>query len=163
LVNIGRKTLNMMWKLHPALRISEGAEIVAPAAIARPVDPAWSRFGSQTEFNWRPETAAHFVPPLTGSTEFLYLLNLASGECALRHQLEGWCFRMTFPKEIFSSVWVFASFGGWRDLEVLILEPCTLPKLSLAECASAGACLRLAPGEAVDASVRVETGPAECL
>jgi hypothetical protein len=24
-----------------------------------------------------------------------------------------------------SSVWVFGSYGGWRDLSVVILEPCT--------------------------------------
>ncbi len=63
---------------------------------------------------------------------------------------------MKFPKEIFRSVWVFASFGGWRDLEVLILEPCTTPTLSLAESSAAGTCLHLEPQERIDAKVEIE-------
>jgi hypothetical protein len=159
LTNLGRQPLNLLWKLHPALRISEGAEVLVPAARARVADPAWSRHAHLQEFDWPRETNAHVVPPLTGSTEFLYLLDLAEGQCALGHRQENWMFRLSFPKEIFSSVWVFASFGGWRDLEVLILEPCTTPHLSLAECAPRGACLRLAPKVTITAAVRLEVGP----
>lgn len=156
LQNLGRRSLDIMWKLHPALRISEGAEILVPARVARGADPQWSRVPHQREFNWQEMKSLQVVPPLTGSTEFLYLLDLSDGQCALRHPGENWNFRMTFPKEIFSSVWVFASFGGWRDLEVLILEPCTTPQLSLAESAKHGKCLHLEPGAAVEVPVRVE-------
>jgi hypothetical protein len=159
LANTGRRPLDLLWKLHPALRVSEGAEIVVPARRARPADPAWSRHAHMGEFDWQRQSAAHFVPPLTGGTEFLYLLDLSAGECALRHAAENWRFRLQFPKEIFSSVWVFASFGGWRDLEVLILEPCTTPRMSLAESAASGACLHLEPGTSITAAVRVEVGP----
>jgi hypothetical protein len=159
LTNLGRQPLDLLWKLHPALRISEGAEILAPARLARVADPNWSRWAALGEFDWRATDAARRVPPLTGATEFLYLLNLEAGECGLGHPAEDWLFRLTFPKEIFTSVWVFASFGGWRELEVLILEPCTTPQLSLAESARTGACLRLAPRQTVTASVRVEVGP----
>jgi hypothetical protein len=129
-----------------------------PARLARAADPAWSRYAHLGEFDWQAEHEAHVVPPLPGGTEFLYLLDLSAGECALLHRREGWRFRMTFPKELFPSVWVFASFGGWRDLEVLILEPCTCPQLSLVECARTRACLRLEPGSVVRASVRIEVG-----
>jgi hypothetical protein len=158
LASLSRGPLDLLWKLHPALRVSEGAEIEVPARLARVADPAWSRYARLAEFDWQKEPAAHRVPPLSGGTEFLYLLDLSAGECALCHRQEGWRFKMTFPKELFSSVWVFASFGGWRDLEVLILEPCTCPQLSLAECAKTGACLRLEPAGVVTASVRVEVG-----
>jgi hypothetical protein len=160
LANIGRRPLDLLWKLHPALRISEGAEMLVPARRARVADPHWSRVSDLQEFSWPDMKSLHFVPPLDGGTEFLYLLDLAQGECALHHADENWSFRMAFPKEIFSSVWVFASFGGWRDLEVLILEPCTTPQLSLAESAKAGQCLHLEPGASVEATVRVEVNGA---
>ncbi len=156
--NTGRKPLNLLWKLHPALRISAGAEIVVPARTARVADPEWSRVKDRSEFAWESQPDSHFVPPLNDSTEFLYLLDLAEGECALRHLAEHWSFRMRFPPDIFTSVWVFASFGGWRDLEVLILEPCTTPQLSLVESTRQGKCLHLEPGGTVEARVEVEVG-----
>jgi hypothetical protein len=157
LSHIGRRPLDLLWKLHPALRISPGAEIVVPARTARVADPAWGRHATP-EFNWVETKEAHVVPSPDGSTEFLYLLDLANGECALGHARENWLFRMTFPKEIFTSVWIFASYGGWRDLEMLILEPCTSSRLSLAESARAGHCLHLEPRSTVHATVRVEVG-----
>jgi hypothetical protein len=156
LCNLGRRPLDLLWKLHPALRISEGAEILVPARKARVADAEWSRVKDCQEFDWQSREALHRVPALTGGTEFLYLLDLSEGTCALRHEKENWTFRMTFPKELFSSVWVFASFGGWRDLEVLILEPCTTPQLSLAESARHRTCLRLEPNQTIEATVLIE-------
>jgi hypothetical protein len=156
LSNTGRRPLDLLWKLHPALRISEGAEILVPARTARVADAQWSRVKDCPQFDWQARSSLHRVPALTGSTEFLYLLDLSEGQCALRHENENWTFRMTFPNEIFTSVWVFASFGGWRDLEVLILEPCTTPQLSLAESAAQGKCLHLEPKQTVQATVTVE-------
>ena len=159
--NVGRKPLDLLWKLHPALRISPGAEILVPARVARMADPEWSRAQGRTEFTWADQPALHLVPPVEGSTEFLYLLDLSDGRCALRHRKENWQFSMSFPKEIFTSVWLFASFGGWRDLEVLILEPCTTRQLSLAESAKEGRCLHLEAGTSIQASVHVEVGGAD--
>jgi Domain of unknown function (DUF5107) len=156
LTNIGRRPLDLLWKLHPALRITEGTEIIVPARTARAADPQWSRVKNTAEFDWQELKSLHLVPPLGASTEFLYLQGLTQGQCGLRHQKESWALQMTFPKEVFTSVWVFASFGGWRDLEVLILEPCTTPELSLEASAKRGQCLHLEPGEAVSPTVTVE-------
>jgi hypothetical protein len=157
LTNISHKPRDLLWKLHPALRISEGAEVIVPARTARVADPDWSRVKDCQQFEWASRSALHRVPSLAArETEFLYLSELAEGVCALQHREERWAFRMIFPKEIFASVWIFASFGGWRDLELLILEPCTTPQLSLAESARGGACLHLEPGQKIHATVAVE-------
>lgn len=158
LANIGRRPLDLLWKMHPALRVTPGAEILVPARTARVADAQFSRRPQPPEFNWLDEKAAHFVPAMDGSTEFLYLLDLAEGQCALGHREEDWMFRMNFSKEVFSSVWIFASFGGWRNLEVLILEPCTTPRLSLAESAQAGTCLHLEPQAVIETSLRIDVG-----
>jgi len=161
LANIGRRPLDLLWKLHPALRISPGAELLVPARIGRVADPQWSRVKDHSEIDWQERKDLHRVPPLEGTTEFLYLLELSEGRCALRHRAENWSFAMTFSKEIFRSVWIFASFGGWRNLELLILEPCTTPQLSLAASASARQCLHLEPGETLQAAVSITVGQAE--
>ena len=159
LANIGRRPLDLLWKMHPALRITPGAEIIVPARVARVADPQFSRRPQPPEFNWPEDKAAHFVPVMDATTEFLYLLELSEGQCALGHRKEDWMFRMSFSREIFSSVWIFASFGGWRNLEVLILEPCTTPRLSLAESTQAGTCLHLEPQAVIETSLRIEVGP----
>jgi hypothetical protein len=161
LTNLGRRPLDLLWKLHPALRISPGAEIVVPAARARVADRQWSRVKDREEFAWSSMPALHRVPAMGDGSEFLYLLDLTRGECALQHRDENWRFGMTFSKELFSSVWIFASFGGWRELEMLILEPCTTPQLSLVESAALGQCLRLEPGQTVQPVVTVDVGYAQ--
>lgn len=153
--NLGRRPLDLLWKMHPALRISPGTQILVPGRIAQVADRQWSRVKDVDQFSWPDRPSLHAVPAMDGTTEFLYLRDLTEGSCALRHPGEGWGFTMTFPKEIFTSVWIFASFAGWRNLEMLILEPCTTPQLSLAQSATEGRCLRLAPGASVEAAVEI--------
>jgi len=157
--NIGRRALDVLWKLHPALNISPGAEILVPARTARVPDPAFSRVPHLTEFKWPEMESLQRVPPLDGSNDFLYLLDLSEGVCALAHRAEDWQFKLTFPTDIFASVWMFAAFGGWRNLEFLILEPCATPQLSLVKSIEEKKCLHLEPGASVTASISVETGP----
>jgi hypothetical protein len=158
LSNQSRKPLDLLWKLHPALRVTPGAEIDVPARRARAADPDWSRVKDTSEFPWDTRRNLHSVGALDGSTEFLYLLDLERGRCGLSHAKENWAFHMSFDEKLFSSVWIFASFGGWRDLELLILEPCTTPQLSLAECSKTGACLHLVPGEVIETRVQITAG-----
>ena len=167
-VNRGRKQIDFLWKLHPALQISPGTEIIVPAQNAIPVDADFSRFGHLSEFAWPSATDkdgnpvwADKVPELDGSTEFLYLTQLQEGKCALANKEEDWRFSLSFPREVFPTVWVFASFGGWRDHEVLILEPCTTWPKNLSEAIPAGRACSLEPGESIAAEMTVYAGQYE--
>jgi galactose mutarotase-like enzyme len=163
--NTGRETAQFLWKLHPALRISPGAEIIVPARRAIPVDEAFSRFGHMPDFAWpmgkTPDgevIRADCVPEMDDTTEFLYLVDLEEGVCGLAHKAEDWRFTVTFPKEIFPTVWIFASFGGWRDLETLILEPCTTWPKSVLQAKELERCYQLDSGESVTAMISVHAG-----
>ena len=171
LQNIGGRQLKFLWKLHPALRISEGAQVEVPARKAEVAEPAWSRFGGSSgtlEFPWPNGTDAYgkplradLVPALDGrSTEFLCLSDLERGEAGLVHPKEGWAFRMRFPAEILRSVWLFASYRGWREHGVLVLEPSTNWPVGLAEASTRGQSCRLGPGEVLIASIQVTAGKA---
>ena len=162
--NTGRSGIEFLWKLHPALKISPGAEIIVPARTAIPVSPDFSRFGELERFDW-PDGAmatgglrADRVPELTGTTDFLYLTELADGVCSLAHKAENWRFAVEFPKDVFPTVWIFASFGGWRDHEVLILEPCTTWPKNLSESIPLGHAVKLVPGESITAEISVRAG-----
>ena len=59
LSNVGRSPLDLLWKLHPALGLSQGAELIVPAATARVADPQWSRIKDREEFPWPSMPALH--------------------------------------------------------------------------------------------------------
>jgi hypothetical protein len=154
LESLARRPLDILFKLHPALRISPGAEIRVPAVRATVGDPGFSRF--KGSFAWPGE--AGVVPALDGTCEFLYLTELGRGECGLAHRAEDWRFELSFDREVFRYVWVFASYGGWRGLETLILEPCTAWPISLVESSKAGQCLRLEPRQSIETAVECRVG-----
>ncbi len=43
---------NFLWKLHAALKIEEGDQLITSAKKAKAVDPDYSRFKNMNEFNW---------------------------------------------------------------------------------------------------------------
>lgn len=161
ITNTGTKGLDFLWKLHPALAIDEGDSIDIPAGRAELVDPSFGRMSEPHVFEWpiarRPgKSSLDFseVPALDGSRDFVYVSELTDGWCALRRRQLGIGFGLVFPKEIFSSVWLFMTFGGWRGLETVVLEPCTTIPKDLNEAISRGTARHLKPSETLACSVR---------
>ena len=90
--------------------------------------------------------------PESQLAEFQYATELEAGWCAVTYA-DGTGLGLAFDHEVFSSCWTFASYGGWRGQEVLILEPCTGYPVSLAEGIAAGTHRILQPGQTVETSV----------
>jgi hypothetical protein len=55
---------------------------------------------------------------------------------------------------VFSSCWLFASYGGWRNHNVAVLEPCTGYPLNFDALRAAGRQRTLAPGQTLSTAVR---------
>jgi hypothetical protein len=83
----------------------------------------------------------------------------------MRDLREAWCgvddldagasLRMQFDLRVMPFVWLFLSYGGWRNAYTAVLEPCTnLPK-DRAEAMRLGQSAALAPGETFTTSVTV--------
>lgn len=113
--NDGSSALDVHWKLHPALPIASGARLHLPARHVI-VDPDFGEDAIQP---------LELPNPDSGTSWFQYGTNLESGACAISYPEDEIGFALTFDPEVLTSVWTFASFGGWRDLNMLILEPCT--------------------------------------
>jgi hypothetical protein len=158
---VGLKGLDFLWKLHPALAIEPGDRIDIPGRTGELVDPAFGRFSEPCTFPWpvakpggRAAVDVSVVPPLDGTREFVYVRDLTDGWCALRRQRLGIGFGLVFPLEIFTSVWLFMSFGGWRGLETVVLEPCTTVPKDLNEAIVRGTARHLEPGATLACRVR---------
>jgi hypothetical protein len=62
-------------------------------------------------------------------------------------------FGLVFPKKLFSNVWLFRTFGGWRGLYTLILEASTGCSRNLVEAREKGECAHLDSGQLLEVEV----------
>jgi hypothetical protein len=75
------------------------------------------------------------------------------GWYAVTHQAARVGFGLVFPLEVFPHLWLFRSFGGWRGLNMLILEASTGYPNDLKVAQSQGHCTALDPGATLEAEV----------
>jgi hypothetical protein len=104
-------------------------------------------------FQWPFAQTAHGrvdmrqVPPVAArACDFYYALDLPQGWCALTDTVQRRGFGLVFDPAVFRSVWVFGAYGGWRNLYVTILEPCTGYPYLLDTAVAQGTASRLEPG-----------------
>ncbi len=161
ITNHGPRGLDFLWKLHPALAITAGDRIDVPGASAEMVDPTFGRSATPSAFTWpiapQPDGTGvdlSLVPSLDGARDFVYVRDLSAGWCALRRTQWGLGFGLAFPTEVFSSVWLFMTFGGWRGLSTVVLEPCTTVPKDLNAAIRAGSARHLGAGESLECEVR---------
>ena len=134
LTNYSLKSLDFLWKLHPAMYISPCHRIDVPGRKAEFVDPQWSRFGEKVKsFDWPMAKSPDgslvkdycIVDPVeSGHKDFIYVKELKSGWCSITDTEKKIGMGLAFPEDIFTTVWLFLTYGGWRNLYTAILEPC---------------------------------------
>lgn len=151
-----------LWKLHAALNIRPGDEIICPAARAVVADPEWSRWKSRVPFAWPrvDEARADVVPEQDGTVDFLYLYELSEGRMGWRRPATGMTFEYRFDPDVFPCCWYFASYGGFFGHTTAVLEPCTNMPISVNTAAASGRCARLDPGGSIETTVTLFAGKA---
>lgn len=166
--NNGRRELPYLWKSHVAVRVHPDTvvDLAADDVLVHAFgDPRARPDGGR--FRWPTAVAAGVAhdfrrPPDTtagGVTEFLIATTLTDGRCAVDHAAAGSGLTLRWNPTELPSCWTFASYGGgWRGLEVLVLEPCTGHPLSVREGVAAGTHRTLAAGATTAWSLTAEVG-----
>ena len=147
------RTMPYLWKLHPALAVSAGDSIEIPARrIQLESEFLGSLGGGPLEWNspllTLPDRTVdlRIVPPASSrEVHFFYGLDLREGWCAAYDTARRLAVGLAFPRELFTSCWLFASYGGWREHYVAVLEPSTAWPFRLERAAGAGQCAHLSP------------------
>jgi hypothetical protein len=149
-----------LWKLHAALTIAEGDQIRCPAQMAVVADPEWSRWKTETPFAWPLVEGQRTdqIPSANGTTDFLFLYNLNSGQISLRRPSQGSEFAIVFDRSVFPYVCYFASYGGLYGHYTAVLEPCTAMPVSVNEAAGRGQCSVLDAGGCLETRVSLYGG-----
>lgn len=162
LTHLGDHAFDYLWAQHPAMPADPRFEVIVPAKSGRLAAlPGCTPLEGPIEFTWphAPTPAGapidlRRVPDRDAAPGHLmaYLTELHAGWYAVLDRSTGSGFGLAFDRNIFNTVWLFRTCGGWRGLHVLILEPCTGYPHDLAEAARSGRCARLAPGQVIETS-----------
>jgi hypothetical protein len=154
-----------LWKLHPAFAVSAQHRIDLPAmtAVREPGFPG-SLGDAPLSFAWPHASLGdktidlRQVPdPSSRAVHFFYGTEMAAGWCAVTNHANGLASALRFDPEIFTSCWLFASHGGWRNLNVAALEPASGYPFQIQSMIDAGRARWLAPGESLETTVLFAT------
>lgn len=157
------RPIHFLFKQHLAISITPDCRLWMPGGRVQPVDMSFSTILPEGgPFDW-PFAAGQgksvdlrTIPPAhVGSREFVYVWELPEPWCGVQDMKEGAAIRMEFDSRSYPYVWLFLTYGGWRNLYTAVLEPCTnLPK-DLQEAVSRGQSARLEPGQVFETAVSV--------
>jgi galactose mutarotase-like enzyme len=180
--NTGEVTVDYSWLQHVAL----GRPLVGPSAtlevpcdtvLADPNhDADTARFEPGATLDWpRAETAdggtvdlREFPDPDEAVHDILALADLREGRYGVANPDLDLSVSVRFPDDLYEYVWYWGAFGGFEGAPYfgrnynVGLEPSTSVYTGgLQEAVENGTANQLDPGETVESTVEVETGPAE--
>ena len=159
--NIGNLPIDFLWKLHPALKISANHRIDLPSCTILRADESWSDIIGEENFSWpfclqTDGSKLDFRKVLSlekNFKDFAYGIDLNSGWCALTDTESRIGFGMKFPREVFTSVWLFITSGGWRGYKTIVLEPCTAYPFDFEKAIANRTCSHLEARETLECEV----------
>ena len=161
LTNTAGSAFPFLWKLHPALAVTPQHRIDFPPmqVVLEPAFPgtlAGARVPSEWPFLRMADREVDLRRiPLVEERQlyFFYGTELQAGWCALTNTATGLACALQFDESVFRSAWLFASYGGWRNYNVAVLEPCTGYPLNFEAMKAAGRHRVLATGESLATEV----------
>jgi len=161
LTNQGQAPFPFLFKLHPAFAVSASHRIdFAPMTVVREPDFPGTLGEAPLSFPWpyAPLNGHRLdlrqVPePASGAVHFFYGDHLRGGWCGVTNCATGLAAGLRYDPQVFSSCWLFATHGGWLDLNVAVLEPATGYPFRLQSLIESGRARWLAPGETLETSV----------
>jgi hypothetical protein len=160
--NRGQTNFPFLWKLHPAMAVSTQSRIDFPPLKVR-LEPAFpgTLAGACDPVVWPiietpkgPVDLRCITPEHTRQLYFFYGTEMKGNWCALTDTAARLSCGLQFDSKIFPCCWLFATYGGWRNYNVAVLEPCTGYPLNFDAMKAAGRDRTLAPGESLQTKVR---------
>ncbi len=161
MTNRGNAPFPFLWKLHPAMAVTPQHRVDFPAmkVVLEPAFPG-TLGGGPSSFTWPTAKVGGKdidLRPIPAESErqlyFFYGTEMAAGWCALTNTANRLSCGLVFDQKVFPSCWLFASYGGWRNYNVAVLEPCTGYPLNFEAMQAAGRHKTLAPGQVLDTEV----------
>lgn len=165
-----REPFHFLFKQHLALNITKDSRLRLPGGHVRAVDPSFSTILSDCgdSYEWpiagnkdNPVDLSIISPSSSKDKEFLYVWNLPQAWCGIEDIGSNASIKMSYDSHRLPFVWLFLTYGGWRNLYTAVLEPCTNMPKDLSEAVHLKQSARLDPGQEFKTSVSVTLGGLE--
>jgi hypothetical protein len=152
--------VHFLFKQHLPVHVTPDCRVQLPGGQCQAVDPdfgttlrdgdvhAWPGVSGGVDLRVVP-------PPASRNREFVYVKDLAGPWCGVDDARAGASIRMEFEPARMPFVWLFLSYGGWRDVYTAVLEPCSNMPKGLPEAVRAGQSAVLNPGATFETVVTV--------
>lgn len=162
IVNSGTQPLPYLWKLHAAVAVDEHSRIDLPAEHVYVEHFGQTRIGKNgVTYTWPfaedDQGNVHDMRKVmsadSGIAEFQYATDMKAGWCAVTNQQDRVGIGLAYDAEVLPSCWLFATYGGWRNLNTVVLEPCTGYPVSVNQGLEQGTHRILQSGESIRCEV----------
>lgn len=145
---------HFLFKQHFPVELTPACRLRLPGGSVHVVDPSFGTLMPESgPLDWPVRCAGRGVvdlsevPPRSAAhREFVYVSDLPEAWCGVDDSQAGASLRMDFDRRVFPFVWLFLSYGGWRNTYTAVLEPCTNMPKDLAEAVRLGHSAILQPG-----------------
>jgi hypothetical protein len=157
------RPFHFLFKQHLPIAIAPGCRLLLPGGRVEPVDPRFSTLLPSGEaFDWPHAYHAGSVVdlrqiPLASRKvqDFVYVRDLTAAWCSIEDSVADATIRMDYDSKVLPFVWLFLTYGGWRDLYTVVLEPCSNMPKDLTDAVRAGQSALLLPGHEFVTTVSV--------
>lgn len=157
------EAFHFLFKQHLPIQLTPGCRLLLPGGRVQAVDPSFGTILPGPEpFDWplaRKDgqvTDMRVIPHRSNrAREFVYVRDLPQPWCGVEDGRHGASIRMTFDRGELPFVWLFLSYGGWRDTYTVVLEPCSNMPKDLSEAVRLRQAARLEPGQEFQTMVSV--------
>jgi hypothetical protein len=160
--NLGAMPFDFSWGLHPVQAVAPGWRIEVPARRGEVDEQGGPHLGRTGDlYDWPLLDGAdvrEVLGPEARSFALHYLTELEDGWVQTTDPTGSRSFRLEFDTAVFPVVWLWLVYGGWRGYHHAMAEPWTGYPSSLADAVAAGRARELAPGGALETSVRAIVG-----
>jgi hypothetical protein len=157
IANTGFRRFDFNWGIHPVQAISPGHRFDAPAHRAEVDEHGGGILGAKGDaYDWPmfgELDVRRALGPDADDFALHYLTGLDAGWVACTDTAAQRGFGLVFDREVFSVIWLWLVYGGWRGYYQAIMEPWTGYPSPLDEAVAAGRARSLAPGETLETDV----------
>lgn len=162
--NAAPEPFHFLFKQHLPVAITPDCRLLLPDGTVTAVDPTFGTLlpgpgpyacpAPVVTQNGKKDLGD--IPPPDGlSREFVYVANLSRGWCGVADKTNRAELRLSWDRARLPFLWLFLSYGGWRDCYTAVLEPCTNMPKDLGEATRAGQSALLRAGEVFETTVAV--------
>jgi hypothetical protein len=155
--NTGYRPFDFNWGLHPVQAISPAHRFDAPARHAEVDEHGGGVLGNKGDrYEWprfEELDMRRALGPEADDFALHYLTELEDGWVACTDTAGARGFGLVFDRSLFSVVWLWLVYGGWRGYYQAIMEPWTGYPSPLAEAVAAGRARTLEPGGVLETRI----------